>query len=334
LFVLGIVGPGAAYSTIGKAGKRLLKHLDLPDKLNDTFRLLDKGQDIGKGSNEGADLIEATIKNCLRNSFSGETLVATESGPRPISTIAIGDRVLAYDEDTGVTGLFTVTDVLIHVDPVQVHLTIDGEHVETTPEHPFFTLERGWVDAGELRVGERVRRANGFYGLVQAVVVETEPQVMYNLTVAEAHTFFVGAQHWLVHNTNCNVVVKAINAGLPNRNGVGKTSGYLFDSNGNMIGDIIVSGHNKYSRDSTLVRGHQGKFTIQDHVEAQAAGIMRDNNISDATLVINNHPCSNGINTCQNLLPNMVPEGSNLRVIVPDGYDSRGAYEQVFTGVP
>jgi hypothetical protein len=224
--------------------------------------------------------------------------------------------------------------VLIHVDPVQVHLTIDGEHVETTPEHPFFTLERGWVDAGELRVGERVRRANGFYGLVQAVVVETEPQVMYNLTVAEAHTFFVGAQHWLVHNTNCNVVVKAINAGLPNRNGVGKTSGYLFDSNGNMIGDIIVSGHNKYSRDSTLVRGHQGKFTIQDHVEAQAAGIMRDNNISDATLVINNHPCSNGINTCQNLLPNMVPEGSNLRVIVPDGYDSRGAYEQVFTGVP
>ena len=27
-----------------------------------------------------------------------------------------------------------------------------------------------------------------------------QPQVMYNLTVAEAHTFFVGDGQWLVHN--------------------------------------------------------------------------------------------------------------------------------------
>jgi hypothetical protein len=51
--------------------------------------------------------------------------------------------VLAYDEATRSTGLFTVTDVLVHLDPAQVHLTIGGEHVETTPEHPFFTQERG-----------------------------------------------------------------------------------------------------------------------------------------------------------------------------------------------
>ncbi len=29
---------------------------------------------------------------------------------------------------------------------------IAGEFVETTPEHPFFTLERGWTPAGELQV--------------------------------------------------------------------------------------------------------------------------------------------------------------------------------------
>ncbi len=28
---------------------------------------------------------------------------------------------------------------------------------------------------------------------------------MYNLTVAEAHTFFVGAGQWLVHNAKCKV---------------------------------------------------------------------------------------------------------------------------------
>ncbi|MEZ4736343.1 MAG: hypothetical protein R3E79_55360 [Caldilineaceae bacterium] len=36
--------------------------------------------------------------------------------------------------------------------------------------------------------------------MVQAVEVVKQPQQMYNLTVAEAHTFFVGDGQWLVHN--------------------------------------------------------------------------------------------------------------------------------------
>lgn len=36
--------------------------------------------------------------------------------------------------------------------------------------------------------------------MVQAVEVAPVQQRMYNLTVAEAHTFFVGEQQWLVHN--------------------------------------------------------------------------------------------------------------------------------------
>lgn len=57
-----------------------------------------------------------------------------------------------------------------------------------------------WVDAGELTVGDDVRQADGSTGEVQAVVVVQRSQPMYNLTVAVAHTFFVGEQQWLVHN--------------------------------------------------------------------------------------------------------------------------------------
>lgn len=127
-------------------------------------------------------------------------------------------------------------------------------------------------------------------------------------------------------------IITAINAGLPNRNRVGKTSGYLFDGDGNMIGDIIVSGRNSpYYRDTTLIRGDDKLYSIQSHVEAQVAGIMRDNNISNATLVINNHPCP-GIVGCNNLLSSMLPQRANLRVIVPDGFDPRGAFDEGFTG--
>ncbi len=46
--------------------------------------------------------------------------------------------------------LVHVTDVLVHLDPAIVNLTLDEEALETTPEHPFYTRERGWVDAGNL----------------------------------------------------------------------------------------------------------------------------------------------------------------------------------------
>lgn len=41
---------------------------------------------------------------------------------------------------------------MLHVDPTVIHLTIDGELIETTPEHPFYTQHGGWVVAGALRM--------------------------------------------------------------------------------------------------------------------------------------------------------------------------------------
>ncbi|MDQ7036844.1 MAG: hypothetical protein Q9P01_19025 [Anaerolineae bacterium] len=41
--------------------------------------------------------------------------------------------------------------VINHTDEVIIHLTIDGELIETTPEHPFYTDEGEWVNATNLR---------------------------------------------------------------------------------------------------------------------------------------------------------------------------------------
>ncbi|MFN8531670.1 MAG: hypothetical protein U0670_23950 [Anaerolineae bacterium] len=41
------------------------------------------------------------------------------------------------------------------------------------------------------------------YGTVEQVEVVAQHQQMYNLTVDEAHTFFVGDDQWLVHNASC-----------------------------------------------------------------------------------------------------------------------------------
>ncbi len=124
----------------------------------------------------------------------------TEDGFKPISQIRKGDKVLAYDEATGTTGYFPVEQVWAHVDLRIEYLTLDGETVTTTPEHPFFTKERGWVAAGALWRGAHIRKADGSYGTVEKIEIVQRAQTMYNLTVSEAHTFFVGVEEWLVHN--------------------------------------------------------------------------------------------------------------------------------------
>ena len=166
----------------------------------------------GKGD-EVADGAKAVDNIPCPNSFSGDTLVMTAGGAKPIAELVEGDIVLAYNEATGKVGPYPIVDTISHVDPTIVLLTIDGELIETTAGHPFYELESApwlavgqtegrWTDALDLRAGDRVWKADGTSGVVQSVAVAPVPQRMYNLTVAEAHTFFVGDGQWLVHNCN------------------------------------------------------------------------------------------------------------------------------------
>ena len=65
---------------------------------------------------------------------------------------------------TGKQGYYEITDTHEHLDPEIVYLSIDGEVVETTPEHPFYVVETNewssylsagkWIDGGDLQVGD------------------------------------------------------------------------------------------------------------------------------------------------------------------------------------
>jgi hypothetical protein len=133
-------------------------------------------------------------------SFTPTTTVATTSGAVAIAAIKVGDTVMAYDPKTGVTGPHRVSAVMAHTDPAIEHLSTDTGSVDTTPNHPFFTTDRGWVDAGSLKIGEKVRTESGGSATVTGFTVEATPTTMWDLTVDGAHSFFVGAGAVLVHN--------------------------------------------------------------------------------------------------------------------------------------
>jgi hypothetical protein len=92
-----------------------------------------------------------------------------------------------------------------HVTTRLVTLRTRESTLVTTPDHPFAKIGTGWTHAGELRVGDRIETLPAPTGTpVLAIEVQQVPATLvYNLTVARTHAYFVGSDALLVHNVDC-----------------------------------------------------------------------------------------------------------------------------------
>ncbi len=154
-----------------------------------------------KGGVDGLKYAEATSW-C----FVGETLIAYENGQKRIDEIEVGDKVWAYDTETGKTELKEVQIVYIHDCDEILHLHTSCGDIDTTSNHPFYVIGKGWVTAGELKAGDKVYRLDGSMAVVTGSELErlAEPIKVYNLEVEDYHTYFVGDVPVLVHNYSGN----------------------------------------------------------------------------------------------------------------------------------
>src|SRR5207249_2245556 len=89
-----------------------------------------------------------------------------------------------------------------------LELQVSGRVIRTTAEHPFFVRGRGWTAAGELMAGDRLRSHDERLVVVEKVVHLREEAPVYNLRIADYHTYFVGSRDWRfsvwAHN-QCNL---------------------------------------------------------------------------------------------------------------------------------
>ncbi len=154
----------------------------------------------------GANRIASALGAC---SFRAETMVETKQGKRAIYRLKEGDTVWAYNPDTGKMEWEPVTHVWVHPDDDLVDLTMtieagDGEResevIHTNKKHPFLTTEKGFVAVADLHVDMHVVRADGRIGVITRWEVVPGTMVLYNLEVAQDHTFTVGDGQWIVHN--------------------------------------------------------------------------------------------------------------------------------------
>jgi len=156
------------------------------------------------GPRAGAKSPAKSATNCP--CFSADTLVETCDGLRPIADIKVGDLVLSRDPETSAEACQPVLTVFItpNKELLDVQLqsaTSDStETLQATPGHPFWVEGVGWTEAADLVTGSTLSTATGEGTLVTGGLSNAIPQTVYNLEVAEFHTYFVGEQRAWVHN--------------------------------------------------------------------------------------------------------------------------------------
>lgn len=75
-------------------------------------------------------------------------------GLPPIEDIQPGDLVWASDPETGETALKEVVQLFRNETNEWVHVTVNGEKITCTPNHPFYSPVKGWTNAIDLRAGD------------------------------------------------------------------------------------------------------------------------------------------------------------------------------------
>jgi len=164
--------------------------------------------------------------------FKEGTLVLTKEGNKTIEDIQVGDEVWAYDEETGEKALKKVVQIFRNTTKQWTQVEIESEEgiqtITCTPGHKFYLpenkqkrdigkrqehesyyyLSEKWVRAIDLKTNDKVLLENGKYGIIRNVTLQQleTPETTYNFEVEDYHTYSVGNDGILTHNTgDCGV---------------------------------------------------------------------------------------------------------------------------------
>lgn len=136
----------------------------------------------------------------------------------PIEQIKVGDIVFTYNLDTGLCEKNVVTETFSKQTDTLIRLSIAGEIITTTENHPFYCTDlNDWVAAASLNTGNHVLLMDG----TSATIASSEPVScddpvgVYNFTVANNHNYFVSSRGILVHN-RCQEVAREANSAVRN----------------------------------------------------------------------------------------------------------------------
>ncbi len=178
-----------------------------------TLETVQESQSISPSSrseeNKAEDLVDSVC-------FAAGTRVRTGTGWESIEALREGDTVISCDFQGEQCVSKTITKTMVSDTLSIVHLKVNGELIEITPNHPVYVVDDGqeeFVAIGTLKVGDTILALNGERLAIEELEIEklAEPMKVYNLEVDYTHNYYVSSpdgepQDLLVHN--CDVAQK------------------------------------------------------------------------------------------------------------------------------
>lgn len=139
--------------------------------------------------------------------FDAETLITTETGPKRIVDVQVGEKVLTH------MGRYKeVVDFIVTITDIVYTVYCDGKTVKVTGNHPLLVRTRdgltGWMKVEDLRRWHKLRimatDGTAYWEQIDKITTEVvENQVMYNLTVLDDSSYV--ANGIVAHN--CGLVI-------------------------------------------------------------------------------------------------------------------------------
>ncbi|MCI3269685.1 polymorphic toxin-type HINT domain-containing protein [Streptomyces cylindrosporus] len=173
-------------------------------------KALSKAKDgLAAARSKAAEALKKLRKTECHSFLPGTKVLLADGSTKPIEDVELGDKVTVTDAKTGKTVVREVAGTIVTEDDKEFSdLTVrtatgTEEMLVATVTHPFWVeSEHGWIKAGALKPGMKLRTPSGKTVEVTANHHFDKRQRTHDLTITGIHAYYVfaGRTPLLVHN--------------------------------------------------------------------------------------------------------------------------------------
>ena len=133
--------------------------------------------------------------------FIAGTMVMTNQGLKAIEEIQKGDLVLSYNSNLGIYDYKDVVDLYVNKTDKLCHIKTENDEIVCTPNHSILT-HNGWKQAKEITTDDYIVSHDQNVRVISTKIEYLNEFIpVYNLNVLGYHTYVIGKDLVVVHNS-------------------------------------------------------------------------------------------------------------------------------------
>ena len=149
-------------------------------------------------------IFKQTDKICTTSyaCFVAGTKVLTENGYKDIENITTDDYVYALNEETNEYELKKVLQKFNNRTKKIYEISVANHTIKTTDKHEFYVIDKGWIKAFELKIGDKLSTKENIDPTIKAIeIIDYDEYIpVYNMEVEGHHNYLITEDNLLVHN--------------------------------------------------------------------------------------------------------------------------------------